>query len=76
MVANGPTKTGRVKHWNHAGNYGFIAADPNAADVYFHGAGTVDRAWLPSRGQRVSFQLVREHDGRLRARNVVHVSDA
>jgi cold shock CspA family protein len=75
MHANGPTRTGQVKHWDHRGNYGFIAADPDMAHVYFHGAATVDREWLPSRGQRVRFQLIREPGGRLRACNVAQLAD-
>jgi cold shock CspA family protein len=54
---------------------GFIATNPDEADVYFHGAGTVDRSWLPNRGQRVSFELVRGRDGRRSARKVAYLSD-
>lgn len=75
MPAIGVTRTGTVRVWNYTGNYGFIAANSDGPDIYFHGRATVDRAWLPVIGQHVRFQLIREHDGRLRATRVVRVFD-
>lgn len=71
----GVTRIGEVRFWNVTGNYGFIAADFGDRDVYFHGTSTLDREWLPSPGQRVSFRLIREHDGRLRAARVAQLAD-
>ncbi len=63
--------TGTVKFFNAQKGYGFITPDGGAKDVFVH-ISAVERAGLPTLndGQKVSFDLEADRQGRMSACNL------
>ena len=63
--------TGTVKWFNTVKGYGFIQPDDGSKDVFVH-ISAVDRAGLSSlhEGQKVSYELVPDNQGRSAAGNL------
>lgn len=63
--------TGTVKWFNAQKGYGFIQPDDGSKDVFVH-ISAVERAGIGSlnEGQRVSFDLERDRQGKMSAANL------
>lgn len=66
-------KAGRVKSWNADKGYGFIDVHADVKDVFFHVSALQTRTVRPKPGDRVSFEITRGKDGRMRALEVAIV---
>ena len=62
-------QSGKIKHWNADKGYGFIEADNQSEDVFFH-ISTVRLSQPISEGQRVYFNSQRNEKNQLRATEV------
>jgi len=63
--------TGTVKWFNAQKGFGFIAPDDGGKDVFLH-ISAVERAGIgnPQEGQKLSFDLERDRQGRVSATNI------
>lgn len=62
---------GRLFDWKDAKGFGFIVPDAGGAQVFVHIKAFSDRRYRPGGGERVSYALLRDEKGRLRAMDVV-----
>lgn len=67
-------QSGKIKHWNHDKGYGFIDANNQSEDVFFH-VSKVTLAQPISIGQCVYFTSERNKSNQLRATKVTSVSE-
>ena len=63
---------GTVKSWDDVKGYGFIGR-PGEMDVFLH-ISEVKGRWRPQREDLVSFDIEKDPNGRLRAKNVQLIS--
>lgn len=63
-------KAGRVKSWHADKGYGFIDIHADLKDIFFHITALQHRAVQPKAGDRVTFELGKDKDGRMRATSV------
>ncbi|WP_298146868.1 cold shock domain-containing protein [uncultured Acinetobacter sp.] len=63
---------GKVKSYNESRGFGFISCEHDKKDLFFHIRDVPNRHKLPQVGERLKFLRV-EHDGRLRAENIVRL---
>jgi uncharacterized membrane protein YsdA (DUF1294 family)/cold shock CspA family protein len=61
---------GVVKSWNDERGFGFIEPDQGGQDVFVHVKAFPLRAGRPQIGQRLSFEIELNREGKKRARNV------
>lgn len=67
---------GRLVEWKDDKGFGFIAPDGGGAQVFAHIKAFADRRYRPGGGERVSYELARDPQGRLRAMDVTLVDAA
>jgi CspA family cold shock protein len=66
--------TGSVKWFNAGKGYGFITADEGGEDIFVHYSVIQTEGFKKLvDGQRVSFEVTTEENGKLRAANVVPI---
>lgn len=64
---------GRLIEWKDAKGFGFIAPDGGGTQVFVHIKAFSDRRCRPGGGERVSYELLRDDKGRLRAVDVAFI---
>jgi uncharacterized membrane protein YsdA (DUF1294 family)/cold shock CspA family protein len=62
---------GVVKSWNDGRGFGFIEPDQGGQDVFVHVKAFPPRVGRPQIGQRLTFEIELDREGKKRARNVV-----
>lgn len=62
--------TGAIKTWNDDRGFGFIEADQGGQEIFAHIKAFPSRAGRPQLGQRVTFEVELNGDGKKRAKNV------
>ncbi|MBR2974367.1 MAG: cold-shock protein [Clostridia bacterium] len=66
--------TGSVKWFNAGKGYGFITSDEGGEDIFVHYSVIQTEGFKKlADGQRVSFEVTTEENGKLRAANVVPI---
>jgi CspA family cold shock protein len=68
--------TGTVKWFNATKGFGFIQPDEGGKDVFLH-ISVVERSGMssPAEGQKVSYEVERDRQGRLSATNLRATND-
>lgn len=56
--------TGLIKFYNESKGYGFLIADADFEELFFHVTAYAEDADLPVKGQRVTFDRATSRDGR------------
>lgn len=67
---------GRLVEWKDAKGFGFIVPDGGGAQVFVHIKAFADRRYRPGGGERVSYELLHDPQGRMRAMDVTLVGRA
>ncbi len=67
---------GRIKSYLPARHFGFVTADVDGAEIFFHLNSVVDPDYTPARADRVEFALGRDRMDRPTAKNVRLLSEA
>lgn len=62
--------TGTVVYWNTEKRFGFIKTQEFQTDIYFNENGLIMKNDPIGRGLAVTFDVVSQPDGKLKARNV------
>lgn len=65
-----PRRTGRLLRWDEAKGYGLIAPDDGGARLFVDAKAFGRRAWRPQAGERLSFVLAQDAQGRPRAQEL------
>ncbi len=66
---------GRIKAYIPARYFGFVTADVDGAEIFFHLNQVTDPDYFPRRGDRVSFTLSKDRQDRPTAKNVKLIAE-
>jgi cold shock protein len=70
-VTNNDTMQGEVIFWLEERGFGFVSRDDGGHDVFFHRTRLCDIGLLPTKGMRVSYQIITDQrTGKLAAVDV------
>lgn len=64
--------TGKIIKWNEQKGYGFVKPDSNAKELFIH---INEFDWRPEQGQKISFVVGRDKQGRPCAQNAILYGD-